>query len=109
MEGKTRNNVKNYSQDINKYSSQEREQYYKFYLDSAQRAIEMMRKQHKSVAEIKIKEEEISTKLDHHEEENLVFAENPNPIQIETNYEEFNKSGFIEDLQREKTKTGMNQ
>lgn len=68
-----------------------------------------MRKQHKSVAEIKIKEEEISTKLDHHEEENLIFAENSNPIQIDTNYEEFNKSSLIEELQREKTKTGMNQ
>ena len=30
--------------------SQEREQYYKFYLDSAQKAIEMMRKQHKSAS-----------------------------------------------------------
>jgi len=33
-----------------KSQSQDREQYYKFYLDSAQRAIEMMRKQHKSTS-----------------------------------------------------------
>ena len=34
--------------------SQEREQYYKFYLDSAQKAIEMMRKQHKSASIMRV-------------------------------------------------------
>ena len=43
--------------DANKQYSQEREQYYKFYLDSAQKAIEMMRKQHKSASIMKMSSE----------------------------------------------------
>ena len=35
----------------------EKDQYYKFYLDSAQKAIEMMRKQHKSVSLMKLQQE----------------------------------------------------
>lgn len=46
--------------DGNKQHSQEREQYYKFYLDSAQKAIEMMRKQHKSASIMKMSSEPIS-------------------------------------------------
>ena len=34
--------------------SGEREQYYQFYLESAQRAIEMMRKQHKSTSIMRV-------------------------------------------------------
>lgn len=44
-----------------KQHSQEREQYYKFYLDSAQKAIEMMRKQHKSASIMKMSSEPAST------------------------------------------------
>lgn len=38
--------------------NQEKEQYYKFYLDSAQKAIEMMRKQHKSASIMRLKDVE---------------------------------------------------
>ena len=46
--------------DTAKQHSQEREQYYKFYLDSAQKAIEMMRKQHKSASIMKMSSEPTS-------------------------------------------------
>lgn len=47
--------------DSGKQYSQEREQYYKFYLDSAQKAIEMMRKQHKSASIMKMSSEPIGS------------------------------------------------
>ena len=46
--------------DYGKQHSQEREQYYKFYLDSAQKAIEMMRKQHKSASIMKMSADPMS-------------------------------------------------
>ena len=36
------------SRQLKETQSQDREQYYKFYLESAQRAIDMMRKQHRN-------------------------------------------------------------
>lgn len=55
-------NSKNY-QANSKFANQEnkgqgREQYYKFYLDSAQRAIEMMRKQHKSASLMRLNQDQ---------------------------------------------------
>lgn len=47
--------------DTGKQFSQEREQYYKFYLDSAQKAIEMMRKQHKSASIMKMNSDPIGS------------------------------------------------
>ena len=47
--------------DHGKQHSQEREQYYKFYLDSAQKAIEMMRKQHKSASIMKMSADPMAT------------------------------------------------
>mmetsp|Transcript_31178 Transcript_31178/g.47723 ORF Transcript_31178/g.47723 Transcript_31178/m.47723 type:complete len:81 (-) Transcript_31178:1201-1443(-) len=38
-------------------NGQEKDQYYKFYLDSAQKAIEMMRRQHKSLQLSKLNQE----------------------------------------------------
>lgn len=38
------------SESMNPLMGQEKDQYYKFYLDSAQKAIEMMRQEHKSAS-----------------------------------------------------------
>jgi hypothetical protein len=43
-QGLSRGGTRKYGKDGAKQHSAEREQYYKFYLDSAQKAIEMMRK-----------------------------------------------------------------
>ena len=51
------------------HQKEEREQYYKFYLDSAQRAIEMMRKQHKSASLMRVNEDGM-------DEEPQVMADN---------------------------------
>lgn len=42
----------------NSMNVQEKEQYYRFYLDSAQKAIEMMRKQHKSASLMRLTQEQ---------------------------------------------------
>ena len=46
---------------------QEKEQYYKFYLDSAQKAIDMMRKQHKTAQIMRLNEsqEQAMSPADH--------------------------------------------